>query len=431
MSEDGLRAQSERLVRRLRELAPPSPVNLAAWLLRSDNVQWELWLWAPHVSRAALADALSTERLDQSTLLWATQPGYAPFRAICGDTEHDSTHDAANVRLAALWQRVVDGGSADGPNALIVYAAERDEQAAADDATPPEEDGAYEQLIHARPAPAGDEEEPKAPEGPPRPNALFDLFVSDGGAVPFRVDQNGRLMLTEQANAFIEIRRLADDDGGGFCALLKADAENLCADGETVEEALQYLGERCEHFFEETQRLHRENTALTEENARLRAGAPDVKLLRQMNKQQAQQPQQEVWRYRRKSNDEIKKIARGVVAGTVHVGHGVEAMERDWPALVAELRGGAISEAMAHGNVVAFFEDTAKAQVAPGGARVFMTADTLDEFDYARVKVTSDGLAARGESPISAWAKIAAKVAALLARVPAAALPKPKFPRLP
>jgi len=242
----------------------------------------------------------------------------------------------------------------------------------------------------------------------------FDVTIVNGEPVAYRVDLYGRLVLADGANDFVEILSLPDEDGGGYAARLKADPENLCADGETVEGALAQLGARCAFFCREQRRWRQEAmrlARLTSRQAPPPGDPPQAPV--------QPQPQQVQWSYHRKSNDEVKKLARGVLDGTLHLSHGIEAIERDWPALVQGLRAQGINEVMHRAGVVAFFEEEAKASVLPGGARTFLTADTLDEMDYARLTICMDDMRRKPATSHSSWAGIWAKVAELALRVPA------------
>ena len=221
----------------------------------------------------------------------------------------------------------------------------------------------------------------------------------------FRMDANGRLLLTEQANAFIEVTKLPDEDGGGVCARLRADPEHLVGDGETVEEALANLGKLCARLYADLRR---------------RGDAPEPT---QPQKQTA--PAAPSWSYRRKTADEIETLAAGMLDGTIHFAHGQEAIERDWPVMVKTLRDYGINESMNRAGVVAFFEEVSKASRLKDGRRVFLTCDTLDTLDmldYARFMHVLETGTPASDSRLSTWAKIGAKVAELIVRTPTAVL---------
>jgi hypothetical protein len=215
----------------------------------------------------------------------------------------------------------------------------------------------------------------------------------------FRMDEDGRLLLTEQSNAFIEVIKLPD---GGVCARLRADPEHLVGDGETVEEALANLGKLCARLYAYLRR-HEDAPETTPPQKQPAPSAPS-------------------WSYRRKTADEIKTLAAGMLDGTIHFAHGQEAIERDWPVMVKALRDHGINESMNRAGVVAFFEEVAKASLLKDGRRVFLTCDTLDMLDYARFLRAIEASRPASDSRLSTWAKIGAKVAEPIVRTPTAVL---------
>jgi hypothetical protein len=384
---------------------------MVAWLcpLGADWTvveNWSLWVHMPLVRPDA------PQLPSESTYGLPAMPDL-PFRVVTAEDAGDEPHRSAAIAFSWLWQRarlpVAQCSShpyrvRDGMHVVYVLdpAAERPDEQDEEQRIGP----APEPVVHLPPA-------LREVKGAARrlvvvdldDNEYLEVFDGDGVACDepqlFRLNMNGRLMLTEQSNAFIEIIELPDGDGEGFCARLKADPEHLVGDGATVVEALEHLGARCAQLYSENAELKKQLAA-------------------QPVPQPTAQAQPLAWSYRRKSKDELDKLALDVATGTVHLSHGQADIERDWPALVSALRASGINEIMNQAKVVAFFEESAKAAVSPDGTKVFLSGDTLDAFDYARLQLCIDDARPKGPTTPAGWARIGAKIAELLVRTPAA-----------
>lgn len=197
-----------------------------------------------------------------------------------------------------------------------------------------------------------------------------DVVYQNGEATYYRCDEHGRLILADATNDFLDIVSLPNEDGGGYAARLKADPQHLCADGETVEIALKNLGGLCARLSQIVR-----DKAPAQPQAAPAPAAPPVK-----------------WQYRRKSTEELKAVAQGIVAGTIHMGYGVEEIERGWPTLVGALRQQGINEQMHTAGIVAFYSKALTLKEVSPGRKEFLDCEQLDNFDYSRLQLALNDL---------------------------------------